>query len=165
MAWDTTLAKLDAKRQAEIICGKFTIGDTKASIKFSLGGLADKGVYKLVSKAAYELLNEVGVVGNEVTYEEVQRDQDRGNSYRIEHVIPTEVVYNHLSNLNKKGSLTPEYVRKLIEGRLVCAIITEQEDLDLNKKYKSSMPDGWNFDTGDLMARYKAVGIEMYQWN
>lgn len=166
MAWDTTLAKLPANRQAEIICGKFSIGDTKSSIKFSLGGLADKGVYTLVSEEAYKLLNEDdGLTGGKVTYEEVQRDQERGNRYRIEHVIPTEVVYKHLLHLNNEGRLTLDYVKSLLDSRLACAIITEQEDLELNKKYKSSMPDGWDFDSGDPMARYIAAGIKMHQWS
>ena len=63
------------------------------------------------------------------------------------------------------GDLTIDYVERTIRERLFCALITEEEDDCLTDEgWQRRMPDDWDFDTGDILARYKAVGIQMHKF-
>ena len=177
MAADGSIHKLPFERQAKIICGKFALGDTKLSTKYSLAGVADRPVHRYVSEAAFKVLSK----------EAKDLFQDNGVAYkgsygklgiRIEHMIPTEVVYCHLEVLHHplkalcrqdkeafdgQKKQMEAYIAKLIKEKLFCALITKEEDALLSKAgLRNKMPEGWSFETGDMLARYRVVGIKMH---
>ena len=65
-----------------------------------------------------------------------------------------------------RPALDPPYcanIVKLIEEKLFCALITKEEDALLSKAgLRNKMPEGWSFETGDMLARYRVVGIKMH---
>lgn len=162
MAADGSIHKLPFDQQAKIICGKFELGDTKLGMTYSLSGVADRSVHRYVSEAAFKVLSDKG--------RELLRDDGvayRGSygklGIRIEHMIPTEVVYCYLEALYRQGKLTGAFVAKLIKEKLFCALITREEDALLSKAgLRKKMPEGWSFETGDMLARYRVVGIKMH---
>ena len=162
MAADGEIHKLDYKKQAKIIYTKFAIGDTKASTKYSIAGVADREIHAFASEAAVaqlkktapELLATTGVL-HQGSYARF--------GLRIEHMIPTEVVTRHWSEMVAKGKLTEKYLERTIRERIFCAIITKEEDAQLTKLgLRSKMPEAWDFEKGDILARYKKAGITMH---
>lgn len=164
MAADGQIHTLSVEHQAKIVCAKFEVGDTKLSIKYSLAGVADRDVHNYVSAAAFKRIK---VNAPQLI---TQKGVCHLNSYacfglRIEHMIPTEIVYRHFDAEYRCGNLSVSYVAHVIRKRLFCALITEDEDDILSDKgLQRRMPDGWNFDVGDILARYKAVGIKMHKF-
>lgn len=162
MAADGSIHELPFERQAKIICGKFALGDTKLSTKYSVAGVADRPVCRYVSEAAFKVLSEKAgeLLGEDgVAY----RGSYDKLGVRIEHMIPTEVVYRYLEALHGQGKLTEAFVAKLIKEKLFCALITKEEDALLSKAgLRNKMPAGWSFETGDMLARYRVVGIKMH---
>lgn len=73
------------------------------------------------------------------------------------------MVYRYLEALHRQGKLTEAFVAKLIKEKLFCALITKEEDALLSKAgLRNKMPEGWSFETGDMSARYRVVGIKMH---
>ena len=89
-----------------------------------------------------------------------------GNNYSngllvFEHIIPAKVFIQELINAYEAGKFDIDYFRSFRKKIAVC-IVTKQEDEKLNRnKLRESMPDGWDWDTGDPFARYKysEIGI------
>ena len=162
MAADGSIHELPFERQAKIICGKFESGDTKLGMIYSLSGVADRSVHRYVSEAAFKVLSEKG--GELLREDGVAYRGSYGKlGIRIEHMIPTEVVYCYLEALHRQGKLTEGFVAKLIKEKLFCALITKEEDALLSKAgLRNKMPEGWSFETGDMLARYRVVGIKMH---
>lgn len=163
MAWDATLCELPVKERARIVCSRFECGDTKLGIKFSLAGLAFHGRFTMISEDAYRLLSKKipqAIVGNSI------RPMKFGNQFRVEHVIPTEIVYRHLLKKSEEGVLTVEYIERLVLDKLDCAIITKEEDDRLTKlKLRNNMSKEWSdIDDGDPLDRYKLADIKLHKW-
>ena len=166
MATDPEFYKIKPERKkAEIILAKFKVGDTKSSKKFSIGGLADKEVYRYVSEEAYrhikahtpKLLIEDGPIGSRG----LQHRSSYGKALRIDHMIPTELVYDWLS---KQDSLSLSKV-ELIAKRLNNAIITKDEDKRLSGNgLRADLPKGANLLTCSITARHTAVKIKFHDW-
>lgn len=73
-----------------------------------------------------------------------------------EHAVPKSLVIKLLRELPKP--VTAGKVSTLLETYCKAAILTREEDRELNKRnLRSSMPEGW--DKLDPWARYKAAGI------
>lgn len=171
MAWDKGLFMRTAEDKARIILSRFESSDTRDGVCFSIGGLYLRPYYKLVSERAYKQLREIRP---DLITKDGLKKRDSYNppknsacKYRfvIEHVIPIDVTYNVLKKMFESGKLSLSYITRMIkDGRLVCAVITKDEDDQMNKLYRERMPDGWDFNSGDPMARYSAVGIKMHQW-
>lgn len=164
MAWDITLCNETPQHQAEIVLAKFAVSDTKSSIKFTLGGLAVKPLCRNISEDAFTYLKEH-------MPHLIEKDGVIYGCYdsnlRIEHVIPTEIVYRHLEKMAENETLTEEYVENLIKNRLICAIITKEEDdclTDAHLRSSMTVNGEWDFDHGDVFARYNTVGIQMHAW-
>lgn len=177
MAADGSIHKLPFERQAKIICWKFALGDTKLSTKYSVAGVADRPIHRYVSEAAFKVLSEKA--GELLREDGVAHKGSYGKfGIRIEHIIPTEVVYCHLDKFcqplkelyrqDKKKFYEQKrqkeaYIVKLIKEKLFCALITKEEDALLSKAgLRNKMPEGWSFETGDMLARYRVVGIKMH---
>ena len=162
MAADGLIHTLPFEHQAKIICTKFGIRDTKLSIKYSIAGAADRSRYIHVSEEAYRrleresphLLSADGVahLGSYAQW-----------NIRIEHMIPTEVVYKYLESLHREGRLDEGKVAAFIKEKMYCALITFEEDAVLSRiNLKSKMPVGWDIEKDDMLARYKKAGIKMH---
>lgn len=162
MAWDGSLWKKSIDQRAKILLSRFQSGDTDAGIRFTLGGLYKEGeFYRNISEAAY--LKMKALAPDKIMSDRVV-EFNFGSEFRVEHVIPISSVHKAL--LKRKGKLTVKYIQELIEKRLCCAVITKEEDIRLGKvcHLKSKMPLNWDFDTGDVFARYEVAGIKLHQW-
>jgi len=164
MAADGSIHELSFRRQAEIIVGKFKLVDTKLSIKYTLAGVADRSYHHHISNGAIERLRKEApelLTTNGVSH----RGSYSEMGLRIEHVIPTEVVYQHFKSLFDAGGLTVGYVERTIRERLFCALITEEEDDLLSQAgLRKRMPQAWDFDAGDIFARYRIVNLQMKEF-
>lgn len=74
-----------------------------------------------------------------------------------DHAIPFALVHDELLSL---AELSPTSVKAILERRLAAATITREEDQRLTALgLRSRMPVGW--DGEDMLARYKAAGIDL----
>lgn len=75
----------------------------------------------------------------------------------VEHAVPQMHIVNLLMDM---PSPTTEKVRELLKRLFVVRLVTRQEHAALNSSgLRSKMPEEW--DTLDVFARYKRVGIEI----
>jgi hypothetical protein len=76
-----------------------------------------------------------------------------------DHAVPFNYLQKELLSLT---DITPESVRDALERFTLCVLITKDENARLNAGgYGRSMPADW--DRADVLARYKAVGIEVVE--
>ena len=86
-----------------------------------------------------------------------------------EHLVPCAYLRNrafamfHEWKSKKDISEVEKDVAEMLSRFLRIARITpaEAHRLDHELKLKTEMPDGWNFETGSVMARLEAAGIEL----
>ena len=170
MAWDCTLrtSGFSDERIANIILTRFTSGDTKSGIKFSLDGayLGNGGIIDYISVDAYNILynyNKNFIIGNKVKIGKLS-SKNNNLKLRVEHIIPSACAFNYLNDLFKAGKLMD--IKPILEilPYLKLAVITHEEDARLNAaKLRQKMPDGWIWDLNnmDIFARYNAVNITL----
>ena len=173
MAWDETMrtSGLSDKKMAQVVLSRFESGDTKDGIKFSLGGLYVYPTigFEYVSKDAIESIKRVNpeaiIDGVGVKYSAIARpsakSRKRGNmNVRLEHIIPVEALYQHLSKLKK---LTVNYIVELMP-LLKIAVIKKEEDKKL-KVFNDKMPEGWwESNSKDPLERYRKSGLKDSIW-
>lgn len=84
----------------------------------------------------------------------------KGNDYR-EHVVPCCLIRDECWKMFKGGANT-EDVAFAIERHIVIVRITfeEADHLDKSLRLKNVMPNGWEFNKGDIYDRLKEAGIE-----
>jgi len=89
-----------------------------------------------------------------------------GKSYP-EHVVPCAVLISEIKRLINSGNFEIEEIARLLQKHWKVAIITPEQARYIDHKlgYKSSMPEGWCFETGDTFARLNAANIELVQEN
>ena len=77
-----------------------------------------------------------------------------------EHSIPVNYTKKMLLDLIKKKDLKTikEYLKFVYEKAPQICLTKEQDD-KVNKKYRDTMPEGWDWKTGDPFIRYKKAGI------
>lgn len=85
----------------------------------------------------------------------------KGDEYR-EHVVPRSVIRDICIELYKAGRPV-EAAAEVIRAMLKVARISRDEarHLDEHLGLKSSMPEGWDYRSGDYMARLRAGGVEL----
>lgn len=77
-----------------------------------------------------------------------------------DHVIPHSILMKKLLMLDFP---TAENIWPIVERYYVICAITKNEDKLLTKNgLRSSMPEGWNEETGSVFARYERVGISIF---
>ena len=78
-----------------------------------------------------------------------------------EHVVPCAKLITECQRLIREGKHSDEQIASLLQKHWKVATITkeEQKHLDSRLGYKSSMPDGWTFESGDTFARFERAGI------
>lgn len=169
MAWDSTMRIKEGKTDeaiAHIIMAKFECGDTKDSIKYSLGGLYVRPIVQFVSKSALREIKRVNPnavkKGEGVLYEALQVS---AMNVTREHIIPVGELFSHFNKMYEKSKLTEKYILKFMQ-KLHIAVITKEE----NKKFSSAhltrfMPKGW-WGTKDLdpLDRYRVAGLDDSIW-
>lgn len=84
-----------------------------------------------------------------------------GGGYR-EHVVPCALIRDHSIRMYQEGKLLEDVV-EMIDKYLAIVLISDQERDILDNKFglKTTMPDGWSFESGDLFARLSLAGIEI----
>ena len=171
MAWDSTMrreGKTD-EQIAHIVYSRFENGDTKAGVKYSLGGLYIRHYVTFVSKKALKRIKknhpEMIVKGKGVDNWKLYDLENMGVTR--EHMIPISVLYRHLEKLYKSDKLTEAYILRLIP-KLQIALITKEEEAKLRQAHLSrSMPDSddwWKSDERDSLERYRAAGLYDSIW-
>jgi len=85
----------------------------------------------------------------------------KGNDHR-EHVVPLVVIRDQAMVMFDKGASVAD-VSNMIEKYLRIVNISAEEAnyLDHDLGLKERMPDGWEFGSGDPLARLKAANIEL----
>ena len=88
------------------------------------------------------------------------KEVKEGSDPYPEHVVPCAVLRDETKRLIKENR-NDEYIAKMLQKHWKVAMITQEQANYLDKKlgYKSTMPDGWNFEIGDTFARLKAANI------
>lgn len=81
-----------------------------------------------------------------------------------EHVVPCAVLINESCRLIEQERLSDEEIAKLLQKhwKIVRITPTQANYIDDSKKglgYKSTMPSGWDFETGDTLARINEAEI------
>ncbi|MEK4878757.1 MULTISPECIES: hypothetical protein [Paenibacillus] len=78
-----------------------------------------------------------------------------------EHVIPKKnYIINECEAKARDESLTEDFIYQILIKKLWTATINKEENLKLTKmSLRSKMPNNW--DEEDVMARYKAAGIQL----
>lgn len=71
---------------------------------------------------------------------------------RHEHIVPRMVLADSII----ERSLSTKEIHDFLSSFCEAIIVTKEEDSRLQR---SSMPDGWNFDTGCRYARYREAGL------
>ncbi|MHB9118960.1 MAG: hypothetical protein ACYC2R_11895 [Burkholderiales bacterium] len=100
----------------------------------------------------------------------IEIGKSKNGGGHIEHLVPCVMLRDHAFKLfwkgkdeNKEISEIEKEVAEILNRFLRIAHITPDEARRLDHKLglKTRMPDGWNFDTGLVMARLEAGGIEL----
>jgi hypothetical protein len=81
----------------------------------------------------------------------------------LEHVVPRLVLLQETRRLIEEKSLKNTEIAHLLQKHWKVARISkdEQQKLDLKSKLnlKQTMPEGWTFENGDTLARFKKADI------
>ena len=163
MPTDPEFHRLPKKKKAYIIHQKFMMDDTKSSIKYSIGGLSDSELYTYVSEDALVWLKQN--MPEVVSPNGIRHQGAYSKNIRIEHAVPSKLVYDYLQQLKGMGKLTEKSIEDLLDGTLICALITAEEDARLNKLgLNHKMPDGKPFTECEPLCRYKAADIKIHKF-
>lgn len=87
-------------------------------------------------------------------------------STRIEHLVPMVYMSACAADMFKKGRSEEDVARMLERCYRTAALLAEEvARLDKNPPngvgLKTTMPDGWDCETGDVKARLEAAGIQL----
>ena len=79
-----------------------------------------------------------------------------------EHVVPCAVLIAECCRLISEGQ-TNEDVAKLLKKHWKIAYVTKEQAnlIDYGHKWKSTMPPGWNFETGNTLRRFELANIQL----
>lgn len=95
---------------------------------------------------------------------ELQKSIEAGSSkkgYR-EHLVPCATLRDHAADMFRAGKM-PEDVAAMLQRFLRIVHITREEADRLNYDVglKNKMPDGWDWDSGDVKERLHMANIEL----
>ena len=187
MAWTKHFRGVDYKKRAEYLHNYLRqlpdeLGQNKSKksltpfahgykdvLSFIVGSLCVRSEYRYISNGARELLKKNNIedpVYDHVYYKQSHKEY-KGLTH--EHTIPTSVIVEYLATLDK-AQLTVEYLTDFIEKVSGIALITTEENKELNKKMKDKLPSGTTLDAilqgkKPHSARYDAAGIKMADTN
>ena len=86
-----------------------------------------------------------------------------GSAAYPEHVVPCAVLIRETRQLIDMKEYAVEEIARLLQKNWKVVMITPEQAQYIDHKlgYKSSMPDGWDFKTGDTFVRLKAANIRI----
>lgn len=92
----------------------------------------------------------------------INAGQSKNGGVHIEHLVPCALLRDHAFKMYWEGKAVKD-VAEMLGRFLRIAHITSAEahHLDHELGLKTTMPDGWNCETGSVMARLEAGGIEL----
>lgn len=173
MPWPIDMIQNTREQNASIVYNHFMMEhNTKMIIKFVLSGFALEGFsvgkkkrvlgFRYLSENAYNVIKEKypdWIHGDHI----IVGNDDEG-LFRLEHIIPTEVVYKHVMQMKHDGTLTLDYVTNVLANEVRTAYVLRTDDDALNKAgYRSKMPSDWKF--GDsIFARYEKANVKLHVW-
>ena len=91
------------------------------------------------------------------------RCKDRTADSVEEHVVPIKVITEILlSEYEKKGSISKQFIKKVLDKLLWVVFVTEEENQRLNELgLKNDMPDDWDWKKDSPFARYEKAKIKV----
>jgi hypothetical protein len=80
-----------------------------------------------------------------------------------EHLVPCAVLIQETRRLILEKRLADEDIARLLQKHWKIALITKEQakHIDFELRYRSTMPPGWCFETGDTFARLNEAGITL----
>lgn len=80
-----------------------------------------------------------------------------------EHVVPCATLITECKRLIKAETHSNEQIAILLRKHWKIATITKEEQkiLDFKLGYKSKMPEGWTFETGNTFERFERANIRL----
>ncbi|MCF7977140.1 MAG: hypothetical protein K9L82_03840 [Chromatiaceae bacterium] len=80
-----------------------------------------------------------------------------------EHVVPCAVMIDECRRLIEEKQLSDEEIAKFLQKHWKIVKITKEQAryIDFQLGYKSKMPSGWKFETGETLARLTEANIDI----
>ena len=99
-----------------------------------------------------------------VTHKEIDIERCRAKGICFEHVVPYDVAIESILKLYYDGRLSDEKFTQ-IRSKLNICLVTKEEERELSKSYRQSMPTGtdWLNKPGDEFARYTKTGVNIWK--
>ncbi len=89
-----------------------------------------------------------------------------GDRPHLEHVVPCVILYKEVCRLLKLKN-DKDLIAQYLAKHWKVAFISKDEAKKLDSKnqlnLKKTMPEGWDFETGDTFARLNLAGIKLYK--
>ncbi|WP_139225223.1 hypothetical protein [Nitrosomonas sp. Nm34] len=85
------------------------------------------------------------------------------SGFHPEHVVPCAVLISETCRLIEGNVLSNTEIAKLLQKHWKIARITKEQakQIDFVLGYKSTMPPGWCFESGETLARLEAANITL----
>jgi hypothetical protein len=90
-----------------------------------------------------------------------------GASAHPEHLVPCTILIQEVRRLLTESRLTDDEIAALLQKHWKIALISKEQarHIDFDLGYKSRMPDGWMFETGETLARLQSANISLVALN
>lgn len=86
-----------------------------------------------------------------------------GEKAHPEHVVPCKVLIQEILRLLSEKRLPDDEIATLLQKHWKIALISKEQakHIDFDLAFKSKMPNGWKFETGDTLARLQSAKISL----
>ncbi|MCK9620086.1 MAG: hypothetical protein M0R47_06065 [Methylobacter sp.] len=81
------------------------------------------------------------------------------SGFHPEHVVPCAVLIRETLRLIEENVLSDTEIAKLLQKHWKIARITKEQASEIDKHYKSEMPPGWCFESGETLARLAHIKL------
>lgn len=132
-------------------------GDIQYGLKNYIAKYSLANDFYWISESAYKFLSEKKIL-EPFTRSAIYKMKDLKNKkiFIFEHPIPASYVSSMIVNSDRSLRSIAEILNKTDD----VAILTQDEDSEIDKKFKSSMPKNWEIGQDNLI-RYKNTGIKL----
>ena len=85
------------------------------------------------------------------------------SGFHPEHIVPCAVLVKETCRLIEENKLNDNEIASLLKKHWKIVKVTKEQarEIDFSLGYKSTMPAGWNFETGDTLARLNEAKINV----
>lgn len=91
-------------------------------------------------------------------------EADRSARY-FEHIVPCRTLIVELRRLVACNERSADEIASMLMKHWKVALITKDQAREIDRHYKSEMPEGWTFETGDTMVRLSGIELLPYTTN